>query len=105
MKGNPAVPGGSLMSKPTWSNAFGCSATSVFLFLWVAVVRTNDPFTTGCREASVGAFPEQENRCHARDWIGGNEGLDRFGGSDRRHGKSRERPSCDLRSCLREVVP
>ena len=30
MKNNPAVPGGSLTSKPTWSNAFGCSATSAF---------------------------------------------------------------------------
>ena len=33
MKSNPAVPGGSLMSKPTWSNTFGFSATSAFLFL------------------------------------------------------------------------
>jgi hypothetical protein len=24
------VPGGSLKSKPTWLNAFGCSATSAF---------------------------------------------------------------------------
>jgi hypothetical protein len=32
MKNNPAVPGGSLKSKPTWPNAFGCSATSAFLF-------------------------------------------------------------------------
>ena len=31
MKSNP-VAGGSLKSKPTWSNAFGCSATSAFLF-------------------------------------------------------------------------
>ena len=23
MKSNPALPGGSLLSKPTWSNAFG----------------------------------------------------------------------------------
>ena len=30
MQGNPAVPGGSLTSKPTWSNALGCSATSAF---------------------------------------------------------------------------
>ena len=30
MKNNPAVPGGSLKSKPTWSNTFGCSATSAF---------------------------------------------------------------------------
>ena len=30
MKGNSAVPGGPLTSKPTWSNTSGCSATSVF---------------------------------------------------------------------------
>ena len=36
MKSNPAVSGGSLTSKPTWSNASRCSATSAFLFsaLW-----------------------------------------------------------------------
>jgi hypothetical protein len=33
MKNNPALPGGLSKSKPTWSNAFGCSATSAFLFL------------------------------------------------------------------------
>ena len=33
MKSNPAVPGGSLTSKPTWSNTFGCSATSAFFVL------------------------------------------------------------------------
>ena len=33
MKSNPAVPGGSLVSKPTWSNTFGCSATSAFFVL------------------------------------------------------------------------
>ena len=33
MKSNPALPGGSLTSKPTWSNAFGCSATSAFFVL------------------------------------------------------------------------
>ena len=32
MKGNPAGPGGSLASKPTWSNTSGCSATPAFLF-------------------------------------------------------------------------
>jgi hypothetical protein len=30
MKNNPDLPGGSLKSKPTWPNAFGCSATSAF---------------------------------------------------------------------------
>ena len=39
-----------MMNKPTWSNAFGCSATSVFLFLSAAVARTNDPFTVRCRD-------------------------------------------------------
>jgi len=33
MKGSPAVAGGPLTSKPTWSNTFGCSATSAFLLL------------------------------------------------------------------------
>ena len=37
MKGNPAVPGGPLTSKPTWSNTSGCSTTSAFCLL--AVVR------------------------------------------------------------------
>jgi len=31
MGSNPVVPGGSLMSKPTWSNTSGYSATSAFL--------------------------------------------------------------------------
>jgi hypothetical protein len=33
MKNNPALPGGSLKSKPMRSNAFGCSATSAFFVL------------------------------------------------------------------------
>ena len=33
MESNPAVPGGSLTSKPTWSNTFGCSATPAFFVL------------------------------------------------------------------------
>ena len=33
MKNNPAVPEGSLKSKPTWLNTFGCSATSAFFVL------------------------------------------------------------------------
>ena len=33
MKSNSALPGGSLQSKPTWSNTFGCSATSAFFVL------------------------------------------------------------------------
>ena len=38
MKNNPALPGGLLKSKPTWSNTFGCSATSAFLFRWCGAV-------------------------------------------------------------------
>ena len=30
MKDNPALPGGSSKSKPTWWNTLGCSATSAF---------------------------------------------------------------------------
>ena len=33
MKNNPALPGGSLKSKPMWSNTFGWSATSAFFVL------------------------------------------------------------------------
>ena len=33
MKGNALVPGGPLMSKPTWLNTSGCLATSVFLLV------------------------------------------------------------------------
>jgi hypothetical protein len=33
MKGNLVLPGGSLQSKPTWSNAFGYSTTSAFFVL------------------------------------------------------------------------
>ena len=36
MKSNPAVPGGSLMSEPTWSNTFGYSAASAFFVFGVA---------------------------------------------------------------------
>jgi hypothetical protein len=32
MKGNPAVPGGSLKSKPAWLSTFGCLAASAFFF-------------------------------------------------------------------------
>jgi hypothetical protein len=38
MKGNSAIPGGSLQSKPTWSSTSGCSATSAFFSVaWIAV--------------------------------------------------------------------
>jgi hypothetical protein len=36
MKSNPDLPGGLMTSKPTWSNALGCSTTSAFLFLRAA---------------------------------------------------------------------
>src|SRR5258708_4860987 len=36
MKGNPAVPEGSLTSKPTWWNTFGCPTTSAFFSLALA---------------------------------------------------------------------
>ena len=40
MKNNPALPGGLLKSKPTWSNTFGYSATSAFLFRWCGAAAT-----------------------------------------------------------------
>ena len=36
MKSNSALPGRLLKSKPTWSNTFGCSATSAFFVLGCA---------------------------------------------------------------------
>ena len=39
MKSNPAVPGGSLVSKPTWSNTSGFFATSAFLWFRFSVSR------------------------------------------------------------------
>ncbi len=36
MKGNPALPGGPLTSKPAWSNTSGCSTTPAFFSLAVA---------------------------------------------------------------------
>jgi hypothetical protein len=41
MKNNPDLPGGSLKSKPTWPNTFGCPATSAFLFLTTGNVRNH----------------------------------------------------------------
>ena len=42
MKGNPAVPGGPLTSKPTWSNTSGCSTTSAFFrSRWRGTVATD----------------------------------------------------------------
>ena len=36
VESNSVVPGGSLVSKPTWSNTSGCSATSAFFVLGCA---------------------------------------------------------------------
>jgi hypothetical protein len=36
MKGNPAMLGGPLTSKPAWSNTLGCSTTPAFFSLAVA---------------------------------------------------------------------
>jgi len=49
MESNPAVPGGSLASKPTWSNSFGCSTTSAF-FCFSVVQDT--PYLSGRRNAT-----------------------------------------------------
>jgi hypothetical protein len=40
MKGNPAVPGGSLKSKPTWLSTFGCLPASAFFLTWGEVATT-----------------------------------------------------------------
>ena len=54
MKSNPAVPGGSLESKPTWPNTFGCSATSAFFVLAVrrraCQVQNRSPRTKRCSD-------------------------------------------------------
>ena len=42
MKNNPALPGGLLKSKPTWPNAFGCWATSVFCFRGCGTAATTE---------------------------------------------------------------
>jgi hypothetical protein len=47
MKSNLALPGGLLTSKPTWSNAFGCSTTSAFLFYFGAGRRDAVSATVG----------------------------------------------------------
>ena len=47
MNNNPALSGGLLKSRPTWSNAFGCSATSVFLFLVTRDVRNQGESGSG----------------------------------------------------------
>jgi hypothetical protein len=36
IKGNPALPGRPLQSKPTWLSTFGCLATSAFFALSIA---------------------------------------------------------------------
>ena len=50
MNSNPAVPGGSLTSKPTWSNTCGCSATSAFVVLAGRRGADERFFTEGCRD-------------------------------------------------------
>src|SRR5688572_22419720 len=41
MKSNPARPGGSVTSKPTWWNASGCSATSAFFCSVLSTTSSN----------------------------------------------------------------
>jgi len=57
MKGNPAVPGGSLTSRPAWSNAFRCSVTSVFS-LTAAMI----PIIDSCSQDI------RDERSHDHDW-------------------------------------
>jgi carbon storage regulator len=41
MKSNPVLPGGSLTSKPTWPDTFGCSAMSaLFVFCGIKPLET-----------------------------------------------------------------
>jgi len=47
MESNPALPGGLLTGKPTWSNTSGCSATSAFFVL------------VGCRGVDERFFAER----------------------------------------------
>ena len=54
MKSNPALPGGLLTSKPTWSNVFGCSATSVFLFSVLRDSRNDKLREEGKTDQAVG---------------------------------------------------
>ena len=68
MKGNSAVPGGLLASKPTWPNTHGCLATSVFLFLSAALVRTNDPPAERRRGRSRPREIEAGRRRHMTMW-------------------------------------
>ena len=61
MKNNPAVPGGSLKSKPTWSNSFGYSATSAFF----VVLLLHEPprccrRDSACRHHSLSIQAEEE---------------------------------------------
>jgi len=49
MKSNPERPGGSLTSKPTWSNTSGCATTSAF-FIFDGVSRSR--LLRGLREGT-----------------------------------------------------
>jgi len=43
MKSNPVLPGGSLTSKPTWMDTFGCPAMSAFfVFCGIAPLETGE---------------------------------------------------------------
>ena len=57
MKGNPAVPGGSSISKPTWSKTSGFSATSVFFVFGAG---------TGCK---TGRDVNQYLKKEAPSWV------------------------------------
>ena len=63
-------------------------------------------FSIGCMSNILAALTwvQEGDCCHANDWIGGDEGLDRFGGGDRRHGESRECPDCEAALKVSEDV-
>ena len=44
MKGNPAVPGGLLTSKPTWSNTLRCSTASAFFSHRTVALTRDEPY-------------------------------------------------------------
>ena len=49
MKGNPALPGGPLKSKPTWLSTYGCLAASAFFRLRWGVRWPPPPETNALR--------------------------------------------------------
>jgi hypothetical protein len=65
MKGNPAVPGGPLKSKPTWLSTFGCLAASAFFRLrWRQMTATagdeRDAGNTRCRQRRLHMLTKAE---------------------------------------------